>query len=421
MLDRTKAPEFKVPDKFTLPQGEAKSLKNSIPIFIVSTGSQPAIRVEFIFRAGVWYEPVKGVSFFTSKMLTGGTTKYNANQIEEKLAGFGAFLDINPGSDHVNLTLYCLQKHLNEILPLIKEVITDPVFPEEEFENQRNILIQQIKVNKEKTGYLASTGFKENLFGKDHPYGRSLSEDDAKKVQVDDLKQYYETAFSSFNCEIFISGNPGDYYNIFNSHFGQEAWGRKHGLQKNPSVQFSPGEKEIVKKGSLQTSIRFGFPLFTISHPDYFAVSVVNELLGGYFGSRLMKNIREDKGYTYGIHSSVVSMLQEGYWFTGTDVKKENANDTISEIYKEIEKVKTTLVSEEELSTVKNILRGAFLNSINTPFAIADKLKTVHYHNLNHEFYNRYFDFIEQVSPEQVKETSEKYFNNSNYLIILAG
>jgi predicted Zn-dependent peptidase len=164
-----------------------------------------------------------------------------------------------------------------------------------------------------------------------------------------------------------------------------------------------------------------GTQIINRSHPDYQKFLVTNEILGGFFGSRLMKNIREDKGFTYGIGASVNVFEHEAYMVIGTDVKKEVANQTFEEIEKEIKMLQTTLVDEEELAIVKNYILGSFMGSINTPFSLIDKYKTLHYSNLNYDYYDRYYETISQISAETVREIAQQYLNYDEMVKISVG
>jgi predicted Zn-dependent peptidase len=290
--------------------------------------------------------------------------------------------------------------------------------------NLKNITGQNLKINLTKTSYLASSKFKEVIFGSTHPYGRSLAEESLSQIKREDLLEFYQTCFTSNNCDIILSGNGSeDFFKIINESFGQSDWGNKS--KPKDGTHLTPGDTikttEIKKEGSVQSSIRMGRKLFTIKHPDYFKTHFLIEIFGGYFGSRLMKNIREEKGYTYGISSSLVCMQNEGYLVIGTDVKKEFTKDTVSEIYKEIDILKSEPVSHEELENVQNYLLGSFLNSLNTPFSLADKFKTIYFNQLNYDFYNTYVKSIKEISPADLMATANTYLKSEDMKEVIAG
>jgi zinc protease len=424
MLNRTSPPAFKELDVFEIVKAKSSFLDNGIPFHQILSGTQPIVKLEIIFRAGAWYEPQNTVSFLTTKMLSAGSSRYSAKEIEERIAFFGAFLELNPGQDKSTFTLYTLSRHLPSLLPIVFNILTESIFPEQELTNLKNITGQNLKINLSKTSYLASSRFKEILFGAGHPYGRSLNEESLAQIKREHLVEYYQTYFNSKNCDIILSGNgPEDFHKLINEYLGQSNWGNQSKPQdkKFEPAKTSSKKTEIKKEGAIQTSIRMGSRLFTIKDPDYFKTYILVEILGGYFGSRLMKNIREEKGFTYGISSSLVCMQHDGYLVIGTDVKKEFTADTVKEIYKEMAILKSEPVSDSELENVKNYLLGSFLNSLNTPFSLADKFKTIYFNQLSYDFYTTYVQSIKEASSKELMELANKYFKEEDVKEVIAG
>lgn len=422
MLNREIAPPFRGIDKVNIQRAVSKKLDNGIPAHFIQAGTEPVIRLELIFQAGHWFEPYNGVSYFTTKSLSLGTPSHSAKQIEEKLALYGSFLDLGTGYDKCTITLYCLSKHLKSLLPLIKEMITESVFPDEELNNLKNITLQQYKVNINKTSFLSSGAFRKLLFGKQHPYGRIIDEEVIEQIKREDLISYYSANFGSGNLDIILSGNgEEDFYSILNDTFGKNSWGNSVSAKSFTNENADQRKVTLERPESIQSSIRMGFPLFPISHPEYFKVNFLIELFGGYFGSRLMKNIREEKGYTYGIGSSVHTLKNAGYVVIATDVNKENTENTIKEIYKEASFLKEEEVSEEELTTLKNYLLGSFVSSLSTPFGLADKFKTIHFNNLDYSFYDSYLSSVKSISAKDVIKTANEYFPQQMLEVVAGG
>ena len=422
MLNRAIAPEFNTPATVEITKPQSANLSNGIPFFLLKSGESPVIRIEFIFKAGNYYENEAGLSLFTSKMLREGSENYTGSAIEEKIAFYGGFLEINQGMDRVSVAVYVLSKHLTNLLPVLKEIITKPAFPEKEFLNLKNITKQNLKINLQKTSYLASSNFKEYLFGKAHPYGRVISEESIDAINLQKISSYYSNYFNSKNCAILVCGSgTEDFYEILNDSFGSASWGSNTpGIVTTNTSPFL-GRKDIQKESTVQASIRIGRLMFPLQHPDYFKANLLIEILGGYFGSRLMKNIREDKGLTYGISASLVNLENAGYFTIGTDVKKEFAEETIKEIHKEIDLLKNVPVEENELTTVKNYLLGSFLNSLTTPFALGDKFKTIYFNKLDYSFYVNYLESIKNITAAELQETANIYFDASAFTEVVAG
>lgn len=421
MPDRTQAPLYNKPEIFALPSVSGSSLDNGVPYFGVTSGNQAAVKLELVFKGGHLYEPSNGLSFFTAKMLTAGTRNKTAAQIEETIASYGAFIEIASGYDQVSVTVYCLDKFLREVSELILELIREAIFPDEELQTLKNIQLQNIRVNKEKTSYLASVNLRSNFFKNNHPYSRVITEDVVNGIVRDDLLAFFPELFRLSNCSVFVAGGRIDCYSIINDVFGStslEPMGRTYELQ---SISYGTGIIHTDKEGVLQSTIRLSIPTVGLSHPDYPKYVLLNEIFGGYFGSRLMKNIREDKGYTYGIHSSLVNHLEAAYMVCGTDVNKEVRENTINEIYTEIERLCCEPVGEEELETVKNYILGSYLNSINTSFAVLEKFKILYYHKLPVTFYEDFYASVNEVTSEQLLDLSSYFFDKTKILLVSVG
>lgn len=421
MLDRTVAPDFKKPEIFALPKVQSAKLSNGIPYFEVSLGSQEAIKFDLVFAGGHVHEPANGVSYFASKLLTAGTNARTAADIEDAFATYGAFIEISSGYDQVVVTVYCLEKFLKEVLSLVNELIHESILPETELQNLKNIQLQTIRVNKEKTSFLASVQMRSNFYQAGHPYGRIVDEETVKTIDPSAIKAYFPNLFSFSTCAIFVSGGGKNCYSIVESVFGQNAVSAINPISEKIAVQYQTGQLHIDRADALQSSIRLSIPAIPYNHPDYAALALANEVLGGYFGSRLMKNIREDKGYTYGIHSALINLQSASYWACQTDVKKEVLADTLEEIWKEIHVLQQNPVSDDELETVKNYMLGGYLNSLNTPFAIMEKYKTLYYHKLPVTFYEDLFASINQTSGDDIATISKRYFVEDKLLQSTAG
>ena len=422
ILDRTLAPAINPIDRFHLPKVETVSFSNGNNLHKFALGTQPVVRVEWIFNTGSRVEEKTGISFFTSKMLAEGTSALTSPQIQEFLAQFGAFLEVNPGNERLNITLFSLEKHLAELIPFIKNLLTDSIFPEEQLTKMKQIQLQGIQVNLEKTAYLAGVAFRELLFNNNHPYGKHLNLEVIDAIKKDDLIRFFKEELLNKRCDIVLTGGfSTESVSLIERLFGTDNVVACN--VKKPLPRLVKPTREIVleKEGSVQSSVRYGRILFNHSHEDYFDAYILNEILGGYFGSRLMQNIREEKGYTYGIHSSIVPMQEGGYFVIGTDVKREFTKNTIEEIEKELQLLIDVPVSDNELETVKNYMLGSFVGDIQTPFSIADKYKTIYFNGLGYDYYDRFFARIQSITAADIQTVAKKYFIPAEMSYVISG
>jgi zinc protease len=424
MVDRTIAPDSVDFTSFEIKQASTNFLDNGLPVYYLQSGLQNILRLELVFNAGSWFEPSKSLSYLSSKMMVEGSKTKSAKDIAESVAAYGAFMEIHAGFENVNFTFYLMEKHLSCLLPVISDCLFESIFPADELLNLKNITTQSLRVNKEKSQFLASAEFRKILFSEPHPYGRQYWEEDIEAVSKNKVEEFANEFFTLDKLEIFVAGqfNEDTVRHLLNQYFGKTLF-NKISAKKSPVVDSVGNQKEsvITKAGSVQSSIRVGYHVIQRNNPDYIPLAITNEILGGYFGSRLMRNIREEKGFTYGIQSSLHTLKNGAYFVIATDVKIENTRQTIEEINKEISTMQSKLVSEQELQTVKSYMLGRFMNSINSPFSLMDKFKTLHYSDLNYQFYNGYVQSVNQVDPEKIKDMANRYFNQSNLLQVVVG
>jgi zinc protease len=423
MLDR-KTPPPAVPLRdFSLVKPDNQLLANGMPLHVINAGEQPVVGVSVWYKAGSWFAPNKETAFLTLKMMTEGTPKRTAAQITEAIDQYGAFLEFNTGFDHAEIELYCLARHLPQLLALLCELLEEVNFPDTQLDNLRNISIQNLRINNEKTNYLASNKFREVIFGQQHPYGSPLAEAGLKNAKRGELHQYYARALRHQPFEVIATGQIGPAeVEALNQTLGQLTIGQN--LEVNhyeaPALPTAANWVYLDRENAMQTSIRIGKPIAFAANghdlgkrsPDYLPFTMLNEILGGYFGSRLMKNIREEKGLTYGISSNLVMLKNATYLVIGTDVKKELREQAHAEIMKEVQQLTQQPVPADELALVKNYLQGTFVGSLTTPFTLADRFKSIYFHGVEEDYYDHYISRVEAVTAPQLLQLAQQYFTD---------
>ncbi|MDI9356798.1 MAG: pitrilysin family protein [Chitinophagaceae bacterium] len=419
-LDRTTAPKFQLPTSVSFQKVESTFIGNGIPVHILNMGETKICRVEILFCSGKWYEPKPGVAYLCSEMLLSGTKKLSSEEINNHLDFYGAFTEVTNGFDFITFTLYCQPKYLPKIIPFLTDVFLECSFPEEELELQKRITIQNIVLQKKQTRSLSNNGFRQVLFSDAHPYGSTLTEEQVLSVSREDLLQYHlKNLFAEMT--LFISGNvsPSEEKEITTPF---EKW--KYFRNKTTSYSYSPTSslRHIIPlENTVQSSLKMGHYCIQKNHHEFITLTIVNEILGGYFGSRLMKNIREKQGLTYGIHSSFVHLKQESYWFLYSDIHKESVLFAVEEILKEMRILKTNPVSKEEMDLVCNYMKGSFLSSLNTPFQLMDKFKNINIYGLDYGYYDEFYATLQHISAEDILYMSQKYLQEETWIQVIAG
>lgn len=425
MINRSIAPAFHNISEIHIPEADKKSLQNGISVYTISSGSQELVKIEFIFKAGMYYQEQALLASSANNLIEAGSSKYTADQISERIDFYGGFLELETGQDFASVTLYTLNKYLKETLIVVEDILKTPTFPNEEISIYINNKKQKHLVNSQKVSVLARRKFNSLLFGENHPYGVSVKTEDFTKINRNLIRDFFSNHYHSGNCTIIVSGKvPTDLFQLLDNLFGSEKWGQYQQIIKTPSIAVNSTKQQknlIEKEDAIQSAIRVGRILFNKKHDDYYYFQVLNTVLGGYFGSRLMANIREDKGYTYGIGSGLASLCHEGYFYISTEVGADVAKNALKEIYSEIKILREELIEEEELQTVKNYILGQFLRSVDGPFALGDKFKGIWMYDLDYDYYHKYFDAVNTVTAKQLRDIANKYLQEEDLIECVAG
>jgi len=422
VIDRKHSPQINEIKKAEIIRASEFRLKNNIPVYHINAGTQDLVKIELLFPAGMWQQPSPLVGSGASAMLQEGTSKRSSKEIAETVDYYGAFLETNITHDFASVGIYSMNKHLASVLPVVEEIISDSVFGQSEWDVYLGNKKQSFIVNEKKVSFVSRKKFAELLFGNDHPYGHNVSEKDFDELKRQDAYNFYKQSYTAKDAIIVASGNVTDAtLKLMEKHFGGMKAESGMPKTKHADVKTVSGVNYIEKKDALQSAIRIGKILFTKQHPDYPAMLVLNTIFGGYFGSRLMANIREDKGYTYGIGSSMVSFSNAGYFTIATEVGAGVTKDAVKEIYFELNKLQTEKILDGELSLVRNYMLGTFLRSIDGPFALADRFKGIHFNGLDYDYYERYVETIRTITSEKLMELANKYWKKDEMIELVVG
>lgn len=423
MIDRTIQPPIYslMQPEMLLP--ENTKLDNGIPLHLLQAGTQEVTRLDFIFEAGVWYESKPLQAALTNAMLQEGSRRYSAVQIAEIFDFRGAYIQFVVDQHFATISLISLNKHLSHLLPVVEDLIKSSVFPKQEFETLVSRRKQRFLLELEKVKVLCQKKLSEVLFGANHPYAQMTKASDFDAITKDDLVQFYQQYYRSGNCRILAAGRLEDNLTeMLNAHFGGSDWSGNKPVEKRVD-QISSAEKihRVVKKDAIQSAIRIGRLGVQKDHSDYLGLQVLNTILGGFFSSRLMTNIREEKGYTYGIGSTLISFRDAGYWVISTETDKSYVDQTIQEVFKEMARLRDELIPENELDRVRRYLLGEFIRDFDGPFAQAQAFRAVSDFGLDHSYYQKYYDVVHSIDAVQLQGLAQKYLKEEDFYTVVAG
>jgi len=420
MIDRKQSPKILDAVEFDLQLKPCNrfNLDNGVPVYSIDAGAEELIMIEFVFYAGNWYEEKNIVAATTNFMLKNGTKNKSAFALNDHFEFYGSYLNRHCYNETATFTLHTLSKHLPSLLPVMAEILTESIFPEEELAIYKQNQKQRLEVNLKKCDFVANRLIDEYVFGFDHPYGKYTSTLDYDQLQREELVQFFQQYYIKGKCALFVAGKlPATIQEQLNKVFGGLTL-NQNALKEIQFKQFPAETKKyniINDSNGVQAAIRIARPFPDRHHEDYPKVHVLNNIFGGFFGSRLMSNIREDKGYTYGISSHIQNHIHDTAWLVSTEAGRDVAAATIAETYKEMETLRNELVDEEELNLVRNYMIGGLLGDLDGPFQIISRWKSYVLNGLTEDYFYHSINSIKNVTAEELQVLAKKYLNPEEF------
>lgn len=401
------------------PTVELQNLSNGAELYIQNMGNDHVLRIELLFEAGRYYETKKLTAELTAKMLLEGTRKKTAEQLNEAIEYYGATLKSNGNYDTATLLLYCTEKHVESLLQIIVEIVNEPLFNDSKLAKLIARRKQSLQINLEDVDYVASQKSFELMFGSDHPYGYFVQPTQYDSVTINDIKQHfslYKNGFTGLVSGAFSSATKKKIV----AQLSQIDCIRNITKKENTNVMFQTKPRVNIEQDNEQAAIRIAKPFLPKHHPDFAHLSLLNTIFGGYFGSRLMKNIREAKGYTYGVYSMLGSFYHQGYWYVATQVNKQFVDQTIDEIKKEMERLHNEKIKPKELMMAKNYCVGAMMAECDGAFKCADVMREMVTQQLPFSWYNDFALKIENCTAGELQDLAKKHlvFDQFQQLVI---
>ncbi|MEY3050836.1 MAG: hypothetical protein RLY31_621 [Bacteroidota bacterium] len=415
MTDRRTTPPIAEISRLTVPEPFVWRLSNGIPVYETNLGTQDIVKLDLLFYAGRPFERKQMVSRSTAALMREGTASHSSAAIAETMDYYGASLSMPIGLDTASVLLYSLRKHIHHLLPLVADILRAPTFPQDELEafierNQR-----RLQVDLSKNDIVAYRQFTEMLYGKEHPYGYNSFPETYAALLREDLTRHFEENYTAGNCLIFLSGRIDDALRrMLDEELGAAIRPGERRPCVLPAANTVPEQIRLPHPPAVQTAIRIGRHLFDRHHPDFYGMYVLNTILGGYFGSRLMANIREKKGYTYNIYSSHEALLSGGYFYVATEVGSAFVEKTREEIYRELANLQRKLVGQEELRMVRNYLLGTLLTNLDGPFNISEVVKAYLTEGVSLDTFQALSEAIRSISPAEIRRLARQYFDRND-------
>lgn len=414
MPDRKQSPEIVDAVNFDLKLRKAGrfQLNNGVEVYAIDAGAEEVLSLEWVFHAGNWFEDQNLVAATTNFLLRNGTSTKNAFQINEHFEYYGSYLNRACYNETASITLHCLSKHIRELLPVVKELIVDSVLPQEELDIYKQNMKQRLKVSLKKTDFVAGRLIDAYLYGENHPYGKFSKMEDFDVLQREQLQDFYKKYYQQGKLILFAAGKlPADLEKLLNQYFG-DLPNKLIAPASHSPLPASERKYRITNNAEgVQGSIRLARQFPNRHHPDFTKVMVLNTLFGGFFGSRLMSNIREEKGYTYGIHSFLLNHIHESAWMISTEAGKDVCEAAITEVYNEMKRLREEQIDEEEMLLVRNYMMGGILGDLDGPFQIIARWKNIVLNGLTEQYFYDSINTIKTIGAEELQSLAQKYLD----------
>lgn len=394
-------------------------LRNGIPLHVIEAGQLDAVRIDFVFSAGQWHQEHKLQALFACRMLREGCRGYTSAEFAERLDYYGAWLDLSVAMNRTFVTLYTLKKHFATTLELVHRMLTEPSYSEEQFRIVCDNNKAQLMVNLQKGDVQAMRALRRSLYGEEHPCGKQVTPEDYDALQLAHVVDFYHRHYGSRTCRIYLSGDIDEpLLARVESLFGMAEWGSgekvESGKWRDESYchldeNYPLSSLNLQLEGAVQDSIRMGCLLIDVNHPDYLPLRVLTAVLGGYFGSRLMKNIREEKGYTYHIGSDLVTNTAQVMFLIHCEAQAGKAEEVIGEVHREMQRLQSELIPDDELRMVRNYMIGEICRNYESAFSLTDAYIFMEHLGLPLTHLEQTIDAIRTTDAPRLQQLAQRY------------
>lgn len=401
-------------------------LDNGIQTYCFANHDSEAVFMKFVFyNAGTISQDKFFVSSLTKTQLNKNTKDYSYKELANEIDFFGLNYSPLTSNERTTLGFSFLSRYTKNIMPLLQQIILFPRFSQDTLDTTISNLRQNYLLKLQQTNFLAQKYFVQNLYGEENPYGNFAKVEDYDNVTKEDLKEFWQRYYSSDQCYILLAGDiHEDFYDLLNFYFGMVFNIPGNGGKEMKTIPPFKESKGIIKNSlssAVQSSIVIGRILPKVDSEDYIPLTVLNCLFGGYFNSRLMSNIREEKGYTYGIDSALVPFNYGNTMFIVSDVAMDKTDATIEEVFKEMQRLQNEKVSQEELSMVKNYMTGEFLRATDGVAEISENYDYIIRFGLREDYNSYMLEEIRKTDAESLMLLAQKYLKPEDFLASVVG
>jgi len=422
MIDRKKGPKIVTDFDLSLHNVKYTKLDNGLELYEVNEGTQDIIKIELVFNTGRIHEQQRATAKAAVSLLREGSTRHSSEELAKIFDFYGAVVKTTCTMEYCSVSLVVVERYLSEVWPIWHHMVFYPLFKEQELNKYKTRSSQKLTEQLSSNDVQSYRKITEIIFGSDHPYGYNTEPADILQVQRKDVVAFYNQNFGLDDSLVILSGKyTSETRALINKDLMALTRTSTHPTPKFYDHPAVPETVKISTSNKVQTSIKVGRTLFPINHPDFTKVRLLDLIFGGYFGSRLMKNIREEKGYTYGIYSAVHCWKEGGFHYISADVDNTYIEPTLLEIEKEMRLLREELVPDEELTMVKSYILGQSLHLLDGPFAKGELVKNLKVKGRTFSDFDQSIKTIKRTSAEEIRDLAQRYLDRNVYTVVLAG
>lgn len=411
------APIIKDIENVNIPDCEKRNL-SGVPCYILKGGTQEIVKLQIILHAGRKYESKPAQARMANILLKEGCAKYDADTFAHIVDNYGFSLKVSSDLDFAYVTLICMKKFFAKGFALIKAMMASPNFSEDDLSRIANIASQNLKAQLNKNELVCYRAFTEKLFGPDHIYGYNTDPSSYMDLTRHDMTSFFKAHYDLSKMKIILSGHVDE---SIIEQIDFDVVGGSHIYKYTAPKQIVAERLVLEGRQKIQSAVKIGRRLFSRSHEDYIDMFILNTILGGYFGSRLMSNIREDKGFAYNIYSIIDTMSNDGYLSINCELGNEHVEQTIEEIEKEVDLLRTELIPEDELKMVRNYMLGQIMHSLDGPLATSELFSSLISNGLDQEFLQKIIARIKFITNFELLTTAQKYLHFADFSTVIVG
>ena len=422
MLDRTTPPSLQPYPDIQLTMPSWRRLPNGVQMCVIDHGEVEVNQIDVYFGGGILEQPKRYVAQLLASTIDKGSSNFSAEAIAEQMAFYGAVKGGSVSDHHIKLSLRCTGSNLPKLMPIFFDYITTPQFDAKEFNN----IVEQTRANavvaSKRVGSLSSILLSQMLYGKQAMMANEIGAKSIGDVTIADLRAFHKAYFASGNCRVVLSGKvtPASAAEVTRWF---ESWSERPVQPLAPwNCRCTHSRREVINvPQALQSGIAAAIPAIGRQHPDYIGLRILTTAFGGYFGSRLMSNIREDKGYTYGIHAYLAGRKEEGHITIATECAAQHTQDVVDEICLEMQRLREELIPDAELALVRNHMMSNLLKTFDTAFSLADYVGSTITVGVQSDYFNRHYSLLQSITPEQLRTLAQTYLIRDSLRIAIAG